>query len=474
VSAPIDVARALFARGKSYEAEVIVMGALARDPSDGDARSAALALRRGLGLGPPQRAPELDLALVDAWIRRGYLVEALALLVAHPFADGTRSAEWADLLGELLAPVPAHAAPVFVEMHRQLLRGATTVAMAVLEDHATEEALPPWAARRLALLRWMLLDNAQSADAELPEGEAQDAGPSPLAQALHGALAQRSLAGAHDAASRFAMEHPADVEAAEVRDALYALVDEMSSQGQIDLRGAQTVPVMGRPAAAMQLQMASLQGAASLYRKLSRGQMAVPEARTLLAAVETVLAALAPKVAEKRFPRPRDGFEDATAPLSERAQALVGSPAAQRSGTFEDFEEPTRVADDGELPLDAFHEEETRVVTLPEDDTEHYLEQSDLMDTQRGGMDEAVRQARAELSFDDETVAGAPSSTEMTLIDVDVDVDEARRILAEVTGESVPAAPSPEPPTRRVVPSAAAGTAVHGNVKIARVVKVGS
>ena len=454
MSTPIDVARALHARGQSFEAEVIVLGALARDPSDTDARSASMAIRRGQKLGAPAAPPPIDLKLVDQWIRSGMLVEALALLVANPIqGSDERVGEWADLLGELLAPVPAHAEPVFVEMHRQLLRGAGTVAMAVLEDRAAEGPLPPWASRRLALLRWMLLDNAQAQVRE----EERELATSPLAQALQPALAQRSLAAARDAAGRFVQEHPADDEAAEVLMALESLIDEMSAHEHIDLMGGQTVPVMGRPAAAMQLMMASLEGAAALYRKLASGQVQIPEARGLLYSVETVLRALEPRAqAERTFERPADeGFEDATRPASDELRRLAASPVAQgaqRTGTFEDEEGPTRVARRGELPLEAFGDSQTREVQLPDDlppidppaQERSPDDEGSFMDTERGGMDEAVRAAREELEFEEPTdIATAPLSEELTMVDVDVDVSK---------------------PTK---------TEVRGQVRIARVIKVG-
>lgn len=447
MSTPIDIARALHAKGETFEAEVIVLGALARDPSDTDARSASLAIRRGQKLGAPAKPPTIDLRLVDQWIRAGMLVEALALLVAQPIdGEESRAQEWADLLGELLAPVPAHAEPDFVEMHRQLLRGAATVAMAVLEDRNAEGPLPPWADRRLALLRWMLLDNAQA-----PDRDEKAVATSPLAEALQPALAQRSLVTARDAAGEFVRDHPDDEEAAEVLAALEALVDEMNAHGDMDLTSGQTVPVMGRPAAAMQLQMASLEGAAALYRKLAQGQVTIPEARGLLYSVETVLRALKPRPeGERVFTRPtQDGFEDRTKPAGAELRRLAASPVARgRSGTFEDDEAPTRVAADGELPLDAFDDSQTREIHLPDDlppidppTVEQRLD-DELTDTERSGMEEAVQAAREELAFGDPTAASTAP----------LDGDETR-----IDGRSEAPAKSEQ----------------HGEVLIARVIKVG-
>ncbi|MCA9614026.1 MAG: hypothetical protein KC586_14815, partial [Myxococcales bacterium] len=160
IPSPVDVARAMVARGAFREAEIVLRGALARGGHDGDAHFALATLERGGSL-PPGAIPTLDLELVDRWIREGWLVEASALLGGVDL--GQLAEEWSNLLGELLSPVPAHAEEALVHMHRELLSGGASVALAILEDRLREGALPGWAERRLALLRWMLLDNAGSA-----------------------------------------------------------------------------------------------------------------------------------------------------------------------------------------------------------------------------------------------------------------------------------------------------------------------
>ena len=294
----------------------MLLGSLSREPRDSEARSAVMALRRGQALGRPPTALQLDLRLVDGWIRSGMLVEALSLLVAWPLdvAGSSEAAEWAELLGELLAPVPAHTEPVFVEMHRQLMAGGATVALSLAQDRRAEGPIPPWAERRLSLLRWMLLDNAQEALAARSSTTSASA-TTPLAAVLMSALSERSLERAHDAVRAFCFDYPDHGEARAVAAALRTLCDEMNDHGLADPRGMQTVPVVGRAAAAMQLQMASLQGAASVYRKLAGGQIPVPGVVALLDAVQAVLAALASERAHASAP-PRQVLLPSPSPSS--------------------------------------------------------------------------------------------------------------------------------------------------------------
>ncbi|MBX3249779.1 MAG: hypothetical protein KF901_21560 [Myxococcales bacterium] len=317
---PLDVARAMVARGATRDAMVLLRGALARNPKDGDLRFALATLERGEAMPPGPSAP-LDLALVDGWIREGHLVEALALLGGLDL--GGPSEEWANLLGELLAPVPAHAEEAFVAMHRELLSGGACVALSHLEDRQRESALPGWAERRLSLLRWMLLDNAQDApDDAQPTGDA----PTALAGVLRPPFAERNLEAVLEAAARFADEHPDDPDARAAVRLLGVLVDEMASQLSHDLSGYQTVPIAGRPAAAMQLRMANLDGAASIYRGLVARQPGDETVRALADAVVGLHRLLEGRpVVDRSFPPPpRDVV------IVGRAATVGASPSPSR------------------------------------------------------------------------------------------------------------------------------------------------
>jgi len=382
-----------------------------------EARAALMALQRGDPIAAVSE-PALDVEVVDAWIREGYLVEALHLLASGEL--GGPAEEWANLLGELLAPVPAHAEEAFVRMHRELLSGGASVALALLEDrHRHAVPFPAWAQRRLELLRWMLLDNAKSAaDFERPS-EIEPA--TPLAHALRQPFEERSLRKMYAAAVELAAERPDDRDAAELVRMLELLLEEVDARiGAVDTASAHTVPVIGRPAAAMQLSMGNLDGAASIYRKLVTSRPGDPEPPQLLNAVVGVKRALEGlPLVDRSFRPPADRAfgddEDETrvAMAKEQRAALealrAADPAAVRPGT--DFaEEETRVALDGEqqAALDALRE--ARQVA-----TEGAREPSPTAERERPDESTAVSidvesLARSPVAvgggFDDETVSG--------------------------------------------------------------------
>lgn len=359
VAPPIDVARAMVARGARREAEIVLRGTLARGGHDGDAHFALATLERGGSL-PPGPTPRLDLELVDRWIREGLLVESLALLAGIHL--GGPAEEWANLLGELLAPVPAHAEDAFVQMHRELTSGGASVALTILEDRERQSALPGWAERRLSLLRWMLLDNAEAApDDHAPQGLA----PSALAAVLRVPLSQRSLEGVLAAAEEFARSRPDDPDARAVLPLAHLLVREMTTLLQMDLSGFQTVPVAGRPAAAMQLRMGNLDGAASIYRSLTAkqpGDSLVSQLHDAVRGLQRVLEGR--PVLDRSFAPPRDPVRRPTVGLETRLpDSSKSKPPAidfddhTENESPDDLREPTRAVPN---PLMVF--EETTVV----------------------------------------------------------------------------------------------------------------
>ncbi|MEZ4249757.1 MAG: hypothetical protein R3B99_16125 [Polyangiales bacterium] len=339
IPSPVDVARAMVARGAFREAEIVLRGALARGGHDGDAHFALATLERGGSL-PPGATPTLDLELVDRWIREGWLVEASALLAGVDL--GQLAEEWSNLLGELLSPVPAHAEEALVHMHRELLSGGASVALAILEDRLREGALPGWAERRLALLRWMLLDNAGSApDDDAPTGMA----PSALAAVLRVPLAQRNLEGVHEAAEAYARSRPDDVDARALLPMTALLAREMTTQLQTELTGFQTVPVAGRPAAAMQLRMGNLDGATSIYRSLASKSPGDSLLQQLFDAVRGLQRVLEGRpVVDRSFaPPPR-----------ETTREKVDFDDHTENESVDEMREPTRMVDN---PLLVFEEE---------------------------------------------------------------------------------------------------------------------
>jgi len=365
VAPPIDVARAMVARGARREAEIVLRGTLARGGHDGDAHFALATLERGGSL-PPGPMPALNLELVDRWIREGLLVESLALLAGIDL--GGPAEEWANLLGELLAPVPAHAEDAFVQMHRELTSGGASLALTILEDCERRGGMPGWAERRLSLLRWMLLDNAEAApDDHAPQGMA----PSALAAVLRVPLAQRSLEGVLDAVEEYARSRPDDLDVRALLPLVRLLVREMTTLLQMDLSGFQTVPVAGRPAAAMQLRMGNLDGAASIYRSLTAkqpGDTMVAQLHDAVRGLQRVLEgrpvldrSFAPPRDEVRAPRD-EGRKRPTASFEAFADAKAKTAAIEfddstENESVDDTREPTRSVPN---PLMVF--EETTVV----------------------------------------------------------------------------------------------------------------
>lgn len=268
----------------------MLRGAVARDPEE-EACAALLAeVLAGRTPGEPADPPELSLALVDRWIRRGLLVEALALLGGTPMGSEETGREWANLLGELLAPVPVDAEDTLVEMHKQLLTGGASVALVLLEERAKRgPALPAWASRRLEVLRWMLLDNAGVAESH-PElsGEAP---PTALATTVRDAVNGRNLRGALGAVRRLAAADPSDPDPPAVVRAIEQIVAEIERHADDAGIHARTMPMFGHPAAAMQLRMGNLPQAAMVYRKLLAKDPKDERSQRMIDAVDAVVRA---------------------------------------------------------------------------------------------------------------------------------------------------------------------------------------
>jgi hypothetical protein len=221
------VARVLYATGAMSEGIALLRGAKAREGTSPELERLLAQMVAGERVAPGETT-ELDLSLVDAWIRRGMLVEALALLGGTSLGTAETGQEWANLLGELLAPVPVDAEPTLLEMHRQLLGGGAGVALTLLEDRAkTSPGLPAWALRRLEVLRWMLLDNASSAESDPTH---DGSGPTALARAILQPLIRRNVPAAVEAARAFAADHPDDRDAGGVAEALANLYAETERQ----------------------------------------------------------------------------------------------------------------------------------------------------------------------------------------------------------------------------------------------------
>ncbi len=284
------VARILLTRGSVREAVALLRGAVARDREE---ETCAALLAEVLAGQIPQKTidgPALSLSLVDRWIRKGMLVEALALLGGTPMGSEDTGREWANLLGELLAPVPVDAEETLVNMHRELLTGGASVALTLLEERSRREpALPAWAVRRRDLLRWMLLDNAPVAESHQEmAGEA----PSALAAAIRDPVNRRDIPQALEAARAFARAHPEDPDAPRVVEALQTTKLEIEKRAEEVGSQSRTLPMFGHPAAAMQLRMGNLTQACVVYNKLLAKDPNDTHARYMLAQVDVISRAM--------------------------------------------------------------------------------------------------------------------------------------------------------------------------------------
>ncbi len=270
---PVRVAKDLVRRGQNAAALAVLRGAVARaqDPASKELLDAMLA-------NEPVKVPlahlRLSIRTVENWARAGFLVEALALSVA---LDVTTHA-LPQVLAELLAPVPPGVEKPLDTIHDELLTGGATIVLTMLSD--APGALPRWATRRLELLRWLLLDNAPSGTVESRRAQ----GTSTLARAVQPRLSALDLAGALTAA-RAALKETTDLHVARVVSALELLQAEVDRQVPSAPVGSRTVPLLGRPAAALQVQMVNLEFAAKLYRHLALDEFMRKE---ILEAIEVV------------------------------------------------------------------------------------------------------------------------------------------------------------------------------------------
>jgi hypothetical protein len=284
---PERVARTLLGLGSRRAGLALLRGVLAREPAN--EKCAALLESAQLGniaTSDTTPAPLLSFELVDRWLRRGMLVEALALLGGTSMGVDETGREWANLLGELLAPMPTEADLELLDVHRHLLTGGASVALVTLEDRARREPLPSWAQRRLELLRWMLLDNASAVAAySLELGDAPDT----LALAVRQALQTQNLDVLLEAARTWAAERPDDPRLHGVLHAVESIRATLAGAAGEGSRQDLTLPLSGHSFAAAQLAMGNIVVAAGAYAKLLEADEDDALARSMGGAVETLL-----------------------------------------------------------------------------------------------------------------------------------------------------------------------------------------
>lgn len=284
----VQAACALHQVGSIDEAVALLRGAVRRDPSQMASHSLLKELENGDAPSAMGRSVELDFELVDRWIRNGMLVEALALLGGTALGSGDMGQEWANLLGELMAPVPVDAEETLVQMHRQLMSGGASVALTLLEERDRRAPmLPAWAVRRLEVLRWMLLDNArtqETTEVVVPTTE--------LAGVLARALKHRGLTAGRAALAEFTAAHPDDRDAARALAAIETLDEDITRHVHLSQGSSNTMPMVGHVAAAMQLRMGNLDNAKAIYANMIEEEDD-ERAKVMVSEVEILIAALA-------------------------------------------------------------------------------------------------------------------------------------------------------------------------------------
>ncbi|HJL15168.1 MAG TPA: hypothetical protein RMH99_05905 [Sandaracinaceae bacterium LLY-WYZ-13_1] len=231
------------------------------------------------------------------------------------------------------------------------------------------------------------------------DDDAQGSEGSPLAQTLSAPIAAGSLDTTLRAARGFHLLHPGDATAKRVVEALELLMS------QVWLGGAEDDPRFGQASA--RLEAADLEGAVALYEAVA-GETGDAQARRLVACVRVVQAAAA------------------GAPLPPRPESSVSVAApASEALAYDDFEDSTRVAGDGELPLGAFQYDDETVNREPVLTPEAIREDA--------FPDETTRQLRpGDYVLLDEDVGAPPKESTRVASPGELPLEEVRR---QVDGE---------------------------------------
>jgi hypothetical protein len=190
------------------------------------------------------------------------VLEALAVLEGGGLVETAEGAARAAKLREVLAFVPEGADPHLREVDRQLRTGGASVALSMLDQR--RGLLPPWAARRHAILQEFLLERASPAPVSPSVAPATEFG-----RALDGALGARDVKLAFQAAREYMHGHPGDADAHAATVALERLVLAMAEVSrEMNSAVLRTQPMTGHHVALFQLRMANFDVAERMFRKL--------------------------------------------------------------------------------------------------------------------------------------------------------------------------------------------------------------
>ncbi len=286
---PTDhVARVLVRLGARDEAVVLLRGAIERDSGE----KACAALLRAVEARPDASVwgPDLalDLPLVDAYARRGMLVEALAVLRGGALGQSEEGRAREAMLEELLAPPPADAGPKAHQVAHQLATGGAAMALSLLQDLG--DAQGDWVLRCRVLLQRLLYDDAEEVPTSATSPSIRPGG-SPLGEALHTKLGARDLSGALEAARVYAKQHSGEIDAQAAVAALERLLAavEARSKEMFEAGAAKrTAPMKGHPLAELHVRMGNLEEAARFYRRIVLEDPHDATAHERLADCETV------------------------------------------------------------------------------------------------------------------------------------------------------------------------------------------
>jgi hypothetical protein len=323
---PTDhVARALLQRGARESARHLLRAALRRDASE----LACAALLKALEARPDAAVsgPEItiDLSLVDAYLARGMLLEARAVLTGVGLDRSGPGAERARAIDELIAPIPPDAPPIFLEAARHLLTGGAAVALSLLdEQHQRGMPLPAWADARRRTLRRLLLDYAARGSEDETPGGAPRADALDLRGLVGRLIASRDIAGALVRLRAHCAADPRDLETAVAATALDRLWTSLHTRDAqpVEQGGLRTVPMSPSHTGDLNARMGNLEEAERIYRRVVMDDPANVATREMLADVQAIRRYVA-AVAEA--PTPHAGVT--------RAQVEAAVAAVEDDGT---------------------------------------------------------------------------------------------------------------------------------------------
>ena len=310
---PAQVARTLLKNGDDHAAVTILRAAVVRDPTELGCAEMLAGLEDRIsgqfGDRTSQRMLPVSQAVVDDWISQGMMIEALALLLTK--FEGARL-EWATLLGELLAPIPARSHSDFVDVHDHLMRGSASLALASLQDRKNGgKVMPQWALRRLELLQWLLIDNAPVAERD---SVAPDPSANELSILIREGIARRSFSALVIAVEDYAERNPQNAGAIAAQRALSTMLQHLSAVDDAHTMSAATMPISGPLAGMTQLRMLNFEMAKKLFTRMRAFETSIP-VDELIAAIEVIQAS---EVGETSSVEGEDEAPSFTKPVARR------------------------------------------------------------------------------------------------------------------------------------------------------------